>query len=104
MKTKNKEIVLHRLKCGCLVQCNKEGGATWIQSPLCKTEYNDCEIDNYYKEHKPCPICGRCLKCFPHTNHNHIKYLPLKVLLTIYSCIITGVLNIVIFIRKRINK
>jgi hypothetical protein len=97
-------ITLNRLKCGCLIKCDEEGGASWIKHPLCEVTEKRCDIDNYYKEHKPCLICGKCLKCFPHTNHNHIKYLPLKAYYIIQSFIFDCIVNISAFIHKLLNK
>ena len=94
----------NRLKCGCLITCDSESGAIWIEHSKCILDSSLCDIDNYYKQHKPCTICGRCIKCFEHKDCNSIKRLHIRLINLLMSLLFNLLYNIKSFIIRVSNK
>jgi hypothetical protein len=95
-----KQTLFERLSCGCLVACDLEGGAVWIEHPDCILNPSTCKIDEYYKRHKPCTICGKCITCFSHNECKSIKNLHKKILNYIFSFLFNVIYKIKLLLYK----
>jgi hypothetical protein len=95
-----KQTLFERLSCGCLVACDLEGGAVWIEHPNCILNPSTCKIDEYYKRHIPCLVCGRCLSCFSHSECKLARNIPKKLINKLFSLIFTLIYKIKLLLYK----